>query len=114
MSQYNESAVKTFQSAGALAQYLRVKLSAGVLALAGSTDVALGYVERAVFAADYTPVRVRTAQGTCIHIASVAIAAGGDVYAAAGGKVAATGTLLIGTALTAATADGDQIEVLRF
>ena len=41
-----------------------------------------------------------------------AISAGDLVYAAAGGKIAATGTLLIGTALDAATGDGSVIEVL--
>jgi hypothetical protein len=46
-------------------------------------------------------------------VASVAIALNGAVWAASGGKVAATGTVEIGIALEAATADGDVIEVLR-
>jgi hypothetical protein len=46
-------------------------------------------------------------------VALTAITAGNPVYAAASGKIAATGTVFVGTALEAATADGDVIEVLR-
>jgi hypothetical protein len=45
-------------------------------------------------------------------VASAAIDAGAKVYAAAGGKVAPTGTLLIGTALDAASANNSVIEVI--
>jgi hypothetical protein len=46
-------------------------------------------------------------------IASGAITAGNSVYAAAAGKIAASGTIVLGTALESSTADGDVIEVLR-
>jgi len=52
------------------------------------------------------------ANGTRTFESVGAISAGDLVYAAAGGKIAATGTLLIGTALDAATGDGSVIEVL--
>jgi hypothetical protein len=90
-----------------------VVLSAGVLAAAGSTDVALGTMEyRALAGDEQGTVRLRTAAGTQLMVASGAITAGNPVYAAANGKVAGAGTVFCGTALEAATADGDIIEVL--
>jgi len=50
--------------------------------------------------------------GTHKMTASGTITAGAKVYAAASGKIAGTGTLLIGTALDAATEDGSVIEVV--
>lgn len=103
-----------FTAGAAIASSLRVKLSAGKLALAGSTDVELGVLKDRVFAdGDPATVDLRTGEGTTPMIASEAITAGEPVYAAASGKVAASGSLRIGRALTAATADGDEIEVLR-
>lgn len=99
---------------GAVGKYLRVILSAGVLALAGTTDLELGVTAAASFTADTVlATRLRNAQGVEVMTASVAITAGNSVYAGASGKVAATGTILIGTALDAATADGDHIRVIR-
>lgn len=106
--------VKTFTCNGALGKHLRVKLTAGVLALAGTTDLEIGTMAAATFAGETAgAVRLRTAQGTDIFVASEAITAGNTAYAGANGKVAATGTVALGVALTAATADGDRIEVLR-
>ena len=114
MSGYVESPTKMFTAGAALAKNLRVKLTAGKLAAAGSTDHELGTITRDVFAdLDVAAVRLRTAQGTCPMVASEAITAGNPCYAATGGKVAASGTVLIGIAIDAATADGDIIEVLR-
>jgi len=114
MSQYVEAATKAFTAAGAIAQYLRVKDSTG-LAAAGATDRELGTIEVAALAAnDRCAVRLASAQGTCKMVASGAVTAYADVYAAASGKITATvGRIHIGRALEAATADGDVIEVLR-
>lgn len=117
MSQFNESAVKTMVAGTALGQFLRVKYgsggTAGQMIVAGTGDACLGVTERSAIAqADPVPVRLRTAQGTRTMVASTAIAEGGIAYAGASGKVAATGTVVEGTALQAAAADGDQIEVL--
>ncbi len=99
---------------GAIGKYLRVVLTAGVLALAGTTDYELGVTNAIVYSTDtVAPVRLRNATGIDIMVASVAITAGNPVYAGASGKVAATGTIILGTALDAATADGDHIRVLR-
>lgn len=112
MSQYKEGPCGTDTAAAAIAQFLRVKTT-GALAVAGAADVELGTMELPALAAGDATVRYRTAAGTVKMVASEAITAGASVYAAASGKVGASGTLLVGTALDAATADNDVIEVLR-
>lgn len=113
MSQYVETPTKGFSCSGALAQYLRVKTPSS-LAAAGADEMELGTLEEASFAAlDVRAVRLRTAQGTAKMVAAGAITAGADVYAAASGKIAATGYVYIGQALEAASANNDVIEVLR-
>jgi hypothetical protein len=111
MSQYFETATRPDLAAGAIAQHLRVK-TVGALVVATAADVELGTMELPCTAAGPATVRLRTAQGTRKMVASVAITAGDPVYAAAGGKVAATGTVFCGTALETSTADNDVIEVL--
>lgn len=112
MSQYVETPTRTDTAASALGQFLRVK-TAGALALAGATDVELGTMENAALAAGPATVRLRSAKGTCKMVASGAITSGVTVYAAANGKIASSGTVVVGTALEAATANNDVIEVLR-
>lgn len=116
MSQYVETASRSFEAGGAIGRHLRVTLTAGQLALAGIGVRELGTVEEAAFAAgDRRAVRLRTAQGTTKMVAAGAITAGADVYTAANGlvNVSAAGAYLVGTALEAAGAAGDVIEVLR-
>jgi len=64
-------------------------------------------------AAGPATVRLRNAPGTVKMVASGAITADNTVYAAAGGKIAASGSIVLGTALESATANNDVIEVLR-
>lgn len=112
MSQQVTAACKTFVAGGALGPYLRVKLSTGVLALAGGSDVELGTMEeRALASGEAVPVRLRTAQGTRKMVSAGSITAGNPVYAAASGKVDASGSIIVGTALEDAAA-GDIFEVL--
>lgn len=120
MSQLVETPTKSFASGAALAIYRRVKLAAGVLQYASSTEQEIGTLESATFAdanlaSGYSnvSVRLRTAQGTAKMVAGDAITAGNPVYAAANGKIASSGTILLGIALEASTTDGDIIEVLR-
>jgi hypothetical protein len=68
-------------------------------------------------AADAEPVGVELIGGgrSRLAIASKAIAAGSRVYATAGGKLTdavVVGAYLVGEALTAAAADGDEFEIL--
>lgn len=116
MSQFVDGPCKAFVPGASLAQFTRVKLAAGVLAAASSTEHELGVLETPTYGSADPPsvsVRLRTAAGTQKMITSEAITAGNPVYAAASGKIAASGTLLIGTALEASGGDGDIIEVLR-
>ena len=114
MSQFNESNVKTFTNdSSAIGRYLRVKLSSGVLALAGASDTELGVTRSRIEASVPGGVHVRTAQGTVPMVAAGAISAGAEVFAAASGKIASSGSVSIGTTLEASTADGDIIEILR-
>lgn len=113
MSQFIDGPTRQFTSNGAIGQYLRVVLSSGVLAAAGATLPCIGTAEDPILAADTVgTVRLRGAAGTRKMVASEAITLGSPVYAAASGKVGATGTVMEGIALEAAGADGDVIEVL--
>jgi len=117
MSQYVESATKMFTAGAAIAQYARVKFSSGKVVEAGLTDRELGTAEQQAFASgDIIAVRLRTAQGTCKMIAIEVLSQGALLYTEASGKVQDTvqaTSFLVGTALEAATANGDIIEVLR-
>lgn len=113
MSQFIDGPTRQFTSNGAIAQYLRVVLSSGVLAAAGATVPCIGTAEDPILAADTTgTVRLRNAGGTRKMVASGAITLGNPVYASASGRVASTGTVMEGIALEAAAANGDVIEVL--
>ena len=113
MSQFIDGPTRQFTSNGAIAQYLRVVLSSGVLSAAGATVPCLGTAEDPILAADTVgTVRLRNAGGTRKMVAAGAITLGNPVYAAASGRVASTGTVMEGIALEAAAASGDVIEVL--
>ena len=116
MSEWLDANVRSFIAGGAFAQHLRVKLTAGKLAVAGLADRDLGTLRVATFAdGDDVGVILRNKNGTVIMVASKAIALGDEVFTAAGGKVSnvqGSGAFRKGTALQAAAADGDLIEVL--
>lgn len=117
MSQYVERGHRTFTSGSTLGRYLRVKLSSGNVVVAVAADKELGVTSRPVLTSgDPVDVLLCNAQGTTPMVANNAIAIGAIVYTAAAGKVSATSTsaLAVGVALTASTADGDIIEVLRY
>src|SRR5687768_17009984 len=110
---YIDGPTRSFANSAALGKGIRVVLSAGVLAAASASQVALGTMEYRTLSTDEQgTVRLRTAPGTQLMVASGAITAHNPVYAAASGKVASTGTVYVGTAMEASTADGDVIEVL--
>ena len=109
-----ETRTKTFRANVAVEEYLRVKLSAGKVVVAGATDQdAIGVTERAALVAnDPVSVWLNTAQGTVTMHSTGTVAVGAVVYAAADGKVAAAGSVVVGRALTATGASGGHLEVL--
>jgi hypothetical protein len=116
MSQYVDGNTKAFTAAGTIAQYARVLLgSGGTITTAGLTDKEIGTALEPAASGDTITVRLRTAAGTHKMIAIEALAIGATVYTEASGKVQDTAqatAFQVGTALEAATADGDIIEVL--
>lgn len=114
MSQFVETPTKMFTANGAIDQYRRVKLSSGKVAVSGATDPDIGTIERETFAdGDVVAVRLMNAQGTRKMVAADSFSAGAALYGAASGKVSDTANEnFIGTALEAATTDGDVVEVL--
>lgn len=115
--QYIAGPTKTFTASGALTQWTRVRLNgSNKLAACGWTDTdCIGVVTRATFAdGEEVAVLLRTAEGTMPMIASEAITAEAEVYAAASGKIATSGTVIVGEALEAASGNNSVIEVLSW
>ena len=105
---------KSFTSGEALGAFLRVKIAGATRAawLADAVDYGVGTVLEGVGASKNVAVRLWGHGGSHKCVASGAISAGQKVYAAAGGKVAASGTLIVGTALDTVTANNSVLEVL--
>jgi len=120
MSQMYEAGRRSFTVDAAYSRCIRVKLSATAnqVTVAGVTDQEAGTLSAATFnAGDACDVILRTAQGTQQLVAAGAITVNSVVYTAASGKISstqATGAIAIGVALTAASASGDIVEVLRY
>ncbi len=113
MSQHYYGPTRSFASTAALNRFRRVALTAGVLAYAGATTAGLGTLEVATTTVDQVgSVRLWNAEGTRQMVADGAISANADVFAAADGKITASGSVKIGVAMQAASIDGDIIEVL--
>jgi hypothetical protein len=116
MSQYVDTNTKAFVAAGTIKQYARVTLgSGGTITEAGLAVKEIGTATRAAVSGEVVDVKLRTGAGTHKMIAIEALAAGAAVYTETDGKVQDTAQATafpIGTALEAATADNDIIEVL--
>lgn len=109
----NSTGLRTFQAtAAAIAHGARVKVdSNGLISVAGAAEVAVGVTTEYVAASGYGTVKLFSAAGTYLVLASKAIARGTHLYPAASGKVSDTGTTRIGlVALEASGADGDLLE----
>lgn len=110
--------VKSFTAAAAIAKGVLVKATttAGRVDVAGLGDVSIGVAEEPCFAAEEpVSVRLRSAAGTLRCKASGAFAVGVVVYGRASGlidDISTTSAVKVGTALEAATASGDLVEVL--
>lgn len=112
---------RTFIANGALGAHVRVKVTAASattppqVEIAGAGEQHVGVTEFAAADGAEVSVRLRTQSGTVEVVASEALAVGASLYGAAAGKVADTSSgTAIGIALQAATADGDQIEMVDF
>ncbi|MBI5770827.1 MAG: DUF2190 family protein [Verrucomicrobia bacterium] len=97
---------------------VKIGSDAAHIAVAGTGDIAIGVCQDEPSAAEdpVSVVHFGSADRTLLVVASAAISAGDMIVTAASGKVRAlpgtTGTYyIIGRALTAATADGDTIEL---
>jgi hypothetical protein len=117
MSQFVDGNTKTFRASEAIPQYSRVTLaSTGLVGVAGLAVKEIGTAITPAFGAgELVTVKLRTAAGTHKMIAIEPLVAGATLYTETSGKVqdtAASTAFQIGTALEAATADGDIIEVL--
>ncbi|GJQ59781.1 MAG: hypothetical protein D8M57_13205 [Candidatus Scalindua sp. AMX11] len=111
----------TFTANVALTQGQRVKIKSGSttspieVELAGAGEGYIGTVLAPAAAAAVVAVRPRNDVGSHEMVASGAISAGTAIYGAASGKISSIANgAQIGTAIEAATADGDIIEVLPF
>lgn len=113
MTQQTESGFKTFTAGEALEAFRRVKLSSGSVVYADAGEEFIGITQDKVANGDPVTVALRSAARSYKAVAAAAVTAGAVIYGAADGKVddAASGVAQ-GTALEAATADGDVIEVL--
>ena len=81
---------------------------AGAVPSAGATSLGIAQTDGAI--GDMVPVNV---QGTAVATAGAAIAKGALVEVGTGGKVITKDTgISVGRALSAAAADGDDVEVL--
>lgn len=118
--QVNATPLGSFPASAALASCLRVKrdVTHG-LVVAGAEDRELGTLQQrhivsGLGTSENAAVVLPNAPGTIKMVAAGAIDQWADVYGAAAGKIdnVINGNR-IGIALVAATADGDQIEVLR-
>lgn len=103
---------KSFVAGAARGAYLRVSSSGGTLSTAGATDPGEGVQQSPSYTTtEVVGVKLWTQNGTFKVVASGAISADAELFAAASGKVAATGSVRLRLkALEAATADGDVIE----
>lgn len=113
MASENETGVLTLTVTEAVAKFRRVAFSGTSVALASASQLAVGTATiPATASGDEIGVKLRNAPGTRKMVASGSISAGAAVYAAASGKIASSGTVIEGTAMEAASADGDIIEVM--
>ncbi len=111
----------SFTPTGALARYRRVRFGTdGKLAYCAASDTdCIGVTQRDSVASGLLNLQPAPVEPTnngqfcgLIMTAVAAITAPAAVYAAANGKVDASGTVLVGLAISSSTADGDLLTVL--
>jgi len=112
MAAINDTGRRAFIATAAIAEAVRVKIVTGKLVAADADDENwIGVTERAAFNADEViTVAMRTKPGTLRGTAAGAFIAGALLYAAAAGKIDDSGTVIVGTAIGASSADTDIVE----
>ena len=111
MTQFNDTGYQKVTLTEAVGQNLRTDASG---TLCGITERGIGYCQVDGAIGDDVAVALHSKQGTVEAVAAAAIAVDAIVYTAAAGKVSvsASTALPLGIAITAATADGDIIEIM--
>lgn len=117
---YNNGS-RTFQAGEALIDKRRVKIESGTVTdppevvYADAGEQHIGIVDGAVADGEMVQVQLKTKPGSVEGVAAGAFARGATLYGAADGKIddASSGSA-IGTAIQAATADGDEVEWIDF
>ena len=115
---YNTNPCQTYSATAAVTAFRAVSLvaSTGYIQHAGAGDTPIGTVEAtsaSSTAARNVEVRLFNAPGTRTMVASAAVTQFAPVYVGANGKISGTANgVCVGIAMEAATADGDEIEVL--
>lgn len=106
--------IKTFTAGGSITKGNPVKLSSGnVVATSAAADLAIGIAMDGASSGDTVPVALLgNCPGTLRLRAGGAISAGAQVAANATATAAATDAI-IGIALEAASASGDEIEIVH-
>lgn len=112
-----QNTTRTFVAGEAIDAYLLVKVdSAGqvVKATATASEPKVGYTTAPVASGEAANISLVHGGGSAFATAAEALSIGDIVYGDADGKVSASGSSgdKIGITLTAATADGDVVEVL--
>lgn len=120
----SEEAFPTFQVGAAIGKHRRVKVtdwttSPPTIGVAAATDEAIGFTNKATFAAgELVSVRLTNQNVTTEVIAAGAFSAGAELFAAADGKVddvSGSGEFALQLrAMEAATADDDQVTAIPF
>lgn len=116
MSQVTAGNTRQFTAGAALEPYRRVKLdgsNANQVVYAGLNEAAIGETTQRIASGEKGPIQLHFP--TRKYVAGAAIAVNALVYSLANGKIDDVSTsagAAIGWALEAATADGDEIEVL--
>jgi len=105
---------KTFTATEALEIFRRVKLTSSsgtAVEYADAGDWYMGITQNQPAIGLFADVKDKKDAGTHTCVANAAISAGANIYGADDGKVSTSVTgIIIGIALEAALADGDQIE----
>ena len=111
MSQYNDVGYATVTLTETVGQYLRTNFAGE---LCGITERGVGYTTVSGVSGDVVSVALHSKPGTIKVVAAAAISVDAIVYSAASGKVSVSASTAfpLGIAKTAATADGDVIEIM--